>query len=147
MSEQETNPTAEQGGAAEQQEPQGGAQSENDRIFTQSDVNSIVQQRLATEKAKSAVLLQQKEQALREREQHYQARDTLNARGLPVELLEVMDYTNEKGFADALDKLDEIMTQRLQQSVEARLKGNIPKEGGGHAGPDVRSAFGLTRKG
>ena len=85
---------------------------------------------------------------MKARERHYQARDTLAGRTLPAELLEIMDYSDEGAFASALDRLDEIMNQRLQQMVEARLRGReLPKTGdAGSGGLDVRTAFGLNRR-
>lgn len=115
------------------------------RIFTQKDVDHIVQQRLATEKARSAAVLAQKEQELRARALGYQARDALAERGLPVELMQVLDYTNEEAFAGALERLEALLAQRLQQGIENRLQGSVPRTGSTATGPDVRSAFGLDK--
>lgn len=73
------------------------------RTFTQDDVNRIVGERLAKEKAKTEQELSQRETELSKRELMLKAKEMMMDRNMPVELLEAINYTDEKTLNKSLD--------------------------------------------
>lgn len=73
------------------------------RTFTQDDVNRIVGERLAKEKAKTEQELSQREAELSKRELTLKAKEIMMNRKMPIELLEVVNYTDEKTLNKSLD--------------------------------------------
>ena len=66
------------------------------KTFRQEDVNRIVGERLAKEKAKNDADWQQREQDLQRRELQMTAKEYLNEKNMPVELLDALSYTDEE---------------------------------------------------
>lgn len=73
------------------------------RTFTQDDVNRIVGERLAKEKAKTEQELSQREAELSKRELTLKAKEIMMNRKMPIELLEAVNYTDEKTLNKSLD--------------------------------------------
>ena len=94
--EEQTNTTTTPAAGGQNTPAQGGG----DRTFTQDDVNRIVQERLAKEKERGAADLHKRESDLQARELRITAREKLAEQGLPVDLLDALNYTN----AEALEK-------------------------------------------
>ena len=82
------------------------------RTFTQEEVNKIVSERLAKERAKTetaqASQISEQEQTLRDRENRLACREYLQAQGLRDELLEVLDTRDPADFRAKLKRLLEI---------------------------------------
>lgn len=92
---QPTTPTPEASGG------QGG-----ERTFTQEEVNRIVADRLARERAKSEPPpADEREQALKVREAKLDCREYLAAQGYPAALLDVLDSSDTVKFKASVDKL------------------------------------------
>ncbi len=73
-----------------------------DRTFTQEDVNRIVSERLAKERAKSDSLLAEREKALEQREFLLNATQRLRDTGLPVALLHSLNTQTQQDFDAAV---------------------------------------------
>lgn len=92
---QPTTPTPEASGG------QGG-----ERTFTQEEVNRIVADRLARERAKAEPSpADEREQALKAREAKLDCREYLDAQGYPAALLDVLDSSDTGKFKAAVEKL------------------------------------------
>ena len=65
--------------------------SDQDKTFTQEEVNSIVSERLKQERAKIMKEAQEKEAELTRREHMMSVRTDWQRRGLPVDLLDCLD--------------------------------------------------------
>ena len=92
---QPTTPTPEASGG------QGG-----ERTFTQEEVNRIVADRLARERAKSEPSpADEREQALKAREAKLDCREYLDAQGYPAALLDVLDSSDTAKFKASVEKL------------------------------------------
>ena len=82
----------------------------SEKMFTQDDVNRIVSERLARERER---LTQQpkedeREQALKARENKLDCRDYLDAKKYPAALLDVLDTSDAEKFKAAVDSLVQI---------------------------------------
>lgn len=81
---QNTNPATEQGAG--------------EKTFTQEDVNRIVGERLAKEKAKNSgeADFAKREQELARRELHMTAKELLSEKGLPVQIVDALNCADEE---------------------------------------------------
>lgn len=98
------------------------------RTFTQDQLNSIVQERLARDREKQSEELGKKEQELLQREFRLNSREKLLNRGYPEDILDALNLSDEKSFDKALDLLDEYIKPRKAE-IDAKLRaaGSAPK--------------------
>lgn len=78
------------------------------RTFTQDDVNRILGERLAKEKAKGEAALAEREQALKARELAVLASEKLAEAGLPKELSSILKYDDENSLNNAIQMLSKL---------------------------------------
>lgn len=92
-------------------EKQGSAQPEGNggKTFTQEDVNRIVGERLAKDRAKNDADLIKREQELKQRELAMTAREILSAKGLPKDLAEILRYSDEESLNKSVDRIKELI--------------------------------------
>jgi len=83
-----------------------------DRTFTQAELDTIIKDRLLKEKAKAGADLEKREKDLQQREFMLAARETLSQRGLPVEILDAINASDNAGLIKSLDILDKAYTSR-----------------------------------
>lgn len=129
--EQPTTPTPEDKGG------QGG-----EKLFTQEEVNRIVAERLARERAKGQPSeLDQREQEITQREQLAEGREWLIKQGYPASLAGIIGAKPLPQFKDAAHNVESVF--REWQKAEASHEPPPEKQT-----PDAlfRSAFGLKRK-
>lgn len=89
-----------------------GAQSE--KTFTQEDVNRIIGERLAKEKAKNDVDFVKREQDLQQRELAMTAREMLTEKGLPKDLADILKYSDEDSLKIAVDRILKLQNEELK---------------------------------
>lgn len=85
--------------------PEGGnptPQEAGERTFTTEDVNRIVQERLAKEKAKNDAALAQREAEIAQREFALYATETLKKNDLPPEIMDALDKSDKAAFENAV---------------------------------------------
>ena len=136
-----TNRNTEQQPATHTPEDSGG-QGEN-RTFTQEEVNRIVADRLARERAKSEPSpADEREQALKAREAKLDCREYLDAQGYPATLLDVLDSSDMAKFKASVEKLVKAFPA-LVGAQRPTFEGWKPGEGGRlSGGPDpIAAAF------
>jgi hypothetical protein len=144
------------------------------KTFTQDELNAIIDKRLARERAdadakiKAAVTEAQKlakmnaeerleherkarEAALKEREAEItkrelraEAKSQLSDKGLPVELAEVLPYTDADTTNAALAAVEKVFRAAVEKGVNERLKGNPPKVGQPAQGTTIAEPEKLT---
>ena len=125
-----------------------------ERTFTQEQVNAIVSERLNKEKQKGESALAEREKQFAEREQALANRealidlkDKLKAKGLPDELLPVLNVQNKEALQAALDALDNyIERQKANDPKRVYHELKLPEEKANNAEPglsDLRKAMGL----
>ncbi len=114
------------------------------RTFTQEEVNRIVADRLAREKAKAEPSpADEREQALKAREAKLDCREYLDAQGYHAALLDVLDSSDTVKFKASVEKLVKAFPA-LIGAQRPTFKGWKPGEGGrlSGGGPDpIAAAF------
>ena len=75
------------------------------KTFTQDEVNRIVSERLAKERAKAEPKEDEREQALKAREARMDCREYIAGKKYPVALLDILDTGNAESFKAMADKL------------------------------------------
>ncbi len=129
---QPTTPTPEASGG------QGG-----ERTFTQEEVNRIVSERLARDRADRAKPSpeDEREQALKVREARLDCREYLDTQGYPAALLDVLDSSDTAKFKAAVEKLVKAFPALTGSIIREGWKpGEGTRRGG--AGPDpIAAAF------
>lgn len=107
-----------------------------ERTFTQDDVNRILSKRIAEEKAKSDAALAEKEQLFAERERELANRealvdlkDQLKEKGLPAELLPVLNVQDKAALKTALDALQAYIDEKANAHKEYKVIPNILPKG------------------
>ncbi len=122
--------------------------SDQDKTFTQEEVNAIISERLKQERAKIMKDVQIKEAELNRREAMMKTRDDWQKRGLPVDLLECLD-------AEKLDTAAEILEGTKNAHSKAGWGGGKNPDAGNAALYDedgnptdhaIRQRMGLDRK-
>lgn len=101
-------------------------QGTGEKIFTQDDVNRIVGERLAKEKAKNSgeADLAKREQDLSRRELHMTARELLSEKGLPVQLFEALNCTDRETLEKSIATVEKIFNEH-----KANAAGNMKFKG------------------
>ena len=127
-------------------------QGAGEKTFTQEDVNRIVGERLAKEKAKNSgeADLAKREQELARRELHMTAKELLSEKGLPVQLFDALNCTDKETMEKSIATVEKIFNEyKAKATSNIRFKGFQPGASGkvpdaGAAGDlEIRKAMGL----
>ena len=94
------------------------------KTFTQDDVNRIVQDRLAKDRAKASEEMSKKEQELAQREFRLNSRQKLIDRGYSESLMDALNCSSEEAFNKALDIIDSLIRERTPSKEQAELEKN-----------------------
>lgn len=136
-------------------EVQGTAQEgsgKESKLFTQDEVNSFVQSRIARIKGQinkeAQAEYEQKVAELKAREMKLMVKEKLSDRGMPKDLADIITCTDEEDLKNKLDKLNDIYGIETKKE---KPTGFVQIGTGGHpnimGGTDpVRRAMGLDRK-
>lgn len=121
-------------------------EQQQEKTFTQDDVNRIVQERLAKEKAKNNgdTDLAKREQELNRREMTIRAKEILSEKGLPKELAEVMRYEDEDSLNKAIGIIENMKGFKKEEQREYMVLGNnrLPESNGDFGTLDpIKEAF------
>lgn len=129
-----------------------------ERTFTQDEVNRIVGERLAKEKAKGDAASAEREQQLVEREKQlanrealYDLKDQLKEMGLPAELLPVLNVQDKAALDKALEALKAYINEKSKSNQEfevwepLKLRKGDPNATRTNPDAKLREAMGLPR--
>lgn len=117
----------------------------DNKTFTQEDVNRIVQERLSRERNKGVPdqdqikSLEEREKALTAREQAIARKATLKSKNIPEEVYEALNCTSEESFNKSL----EILGPYFQKLGEPILNPVGPTKGNEAGNDPIRKAMGL----
>lgn len=122
-----------------------------EKMFTQEEVNEIVQKRLNRERNKNGTdpegnQLSDRENELLNREKALLERETLMERGMPKELSGMIQFTDEKDLNSKLDILETLINNDKEQpKVETRgfRQIGVGRDSGNNKSDPLRNAFGL----
>lgn len=104
-------------------------QGTGEKTFTQEDVNRIVQERLAKEKAKNSgeADLAKREQELAQRELHMTAKELLSEKGLPVQLFDALNCTDEETMKKSITTIETVFNDyKANATKQIKFKGFQP---------------------
>lgn len=127
---------------ATQQTGEGTAPQE-ERTFTQEEVNRIVQERLAKEKNRSGQTLEERERDLVQRENRMTCAERLAEKKYPKELLEILDTSDADKFMENVEKLAGIGLHPADAKPIPRMVAVTPGPNYAAYDADFRQAFGL----
>ena len=110
--------------------------------FSQEDVNRIVQDRLAKEKAKLDGLLADREKALQDREFNLYALEKLKQTGLPESVFDALNASDRESFDKSVDLIASILNSGAPLTARngGAGFGSLKASDGGD---DIRRAMGL----
>ncbi len=132
----------------EGQETNNTAAGQQEKTFTQEQVNAIVGKRLAEQKQQLDADLVKREQELNRREMGIKARELLAGKGLPESLAGVLRYETEEELVKAIDTIEHAKGFKPEGKKEERIYQEHRLEtrgaGGGFHDP-IGEAFGLKR--
>lgn len=83
-----------------------------EKTFTQEQVNQIISERLARDRAKSEAALVEKEQQLAQRELLLNAKERINEMGLPVELLDALNISSSEALEKSLNTVKAVLENK-----------------------------------
>lgn len=118
-------------------------QGTGEKTFTQEDVNRIVGERLAKEKAKNSgeAELAKREQELAQRELHFSAKELLSEKGLPVQLLDALNCTDKETMEKSIATIKKIFDEhKANATKQVNFVGFQP--GASQAVPNAHSPAG-----
>ncbi len=104
-------------------------QGTGEKTFTQEDVNRIVQERLAKEKAKNSgdADFAKREQELAQRELHMTAKELLSEKGLPVQLFDALNCTDEETMKKSITTIETVFNEyKANATKQIKFKGFQP---------------------
>jgi hypothetical protein len=90
------------------------------KTFTQEDVNRIIQERLAKEKAKSSgdTDFSKREQEIEQRELRLTAKEILTDKGLPVQLLDALNCSNQESLEKSIATIETIFNEHQANATK-----------------------------
>lgn len=130
-------------------------QDTQERMFTQKEVNEIIEKRLSREKKKiqgslasldpRETELETRQQMLEERERQFEAQVLFKQEGLPEEALELLNYDSKDACEKTIELVRTVFRANVMQEVDKRLRGDKPikKAPENDDSFNLRSAFGL----
>lgn len=104
-------------------------QGTGEKTFTQEDVNRIVGERLAKERAKNSgeADFAKREQELAQRELHMTAKELLSEKGLPVQLFDALNCTDEETMKKSISTIEKIFNDyKANATSNIKFKGFQP---------------------
>lgn len=104
-------------------------QGTGEKTFTQEDVNRIVQERLAKEKSKNSneADFAKREQELEQRELKLSAKEMLSEKGLPLQLLDALNCTDEKVMKKSIEIIETVLNEYKGNAIKnMKFKGFQP---------------------
>lgn len=118
-----------------------------EKTFSQDDVNRIVGERLAKEKAKGEAALAEREQQLAQRELLLTAKEKMTEQGLPLELLDALNLSSPEALKKSLNIVSTVLNKLKAEARPIKLSGAKPAESLSHAkntgDSSLRKAMGL----
>lgn len=127
--------------------------AENEKTFTQQQLNDIVEKRLAKERKRLMGMIADDEATkaeLMKNRLQLEVTKKLTQEEHPIELADLLDYSDEEKCNASYNKIIEVFNIAVKKEVDRRFKANgrtphhsNPYSGG--QGGALRSAFGLNR--
>lgn len=116
-------------------EDQAGAQGNQEKKYTDADVDRIIARKIAAERNKSQKLLEKEQQEseierrerdVQRRELTVEAKEKLAGEGLPGSLAEIMNYGSKEEFSQSYEKVTAVFREALRGERQNKLSGRTP---------------------
>lgn len=130
---------------------QDGQNGEPEKKYTDADVDRILARRLSRERTKLAreitgqveTDLDEREKNILRRELRADARDSLEADGLPVSLADLLNYESKEACEQSYSVLVKAFNAAIREQLNSRMRGTrVPLDVKPYGGPDLlASAF------
>ena len=120
------------------------AQEQEQKTFTQDDVNRIVGERLSKDRSRNEADFVKRENDLKQRELAMTAREMLAEKGLPKDLADILKFSDEETLKTAIDKIQKFRSKETGGYVlisDHRLPEGEVRENEDYS---LRKSFGLT---
>lgn len=122
------------------------ANQQEERTFSQSELNAIIGKRLSEQKQQQESELAKREQELKEKEFRFNSRQKLIERGYPEDLLDILNCGDEASLDKSLSVIDKIIGERSTAPSDIRI---TSLKGMDHVqrnskDENIRSAMGLS---
>ena len=119
---------------------------DTEKVFTQTDVNRIIGERLSRDKLKGSEEFERRETELAERELKFAAKQLLSEKGLPTELAEILKLEDEKSVTDAVAVLSKLIgSNEKETGLKVAKERKLPvSEREDENYGQLRRAFGLV---
>lgn len=98
-------------------------EQQQEKTFTQEQVNAIVGKRLAEQKSTLEADFVKREQELNRREMSIRAKELLAEKGLPKDLATVLKYDTEEELVKAIDTIEHIKGFKNEDKAQLGGKG------------------------
>lgn len=126
-------------------------EQQQEKTFTQEQVNAIVSKRLAEDRTSRASEFDKREKELNQREMQIRAKELLAERGLPKNLADVLRYSDEESLKVAIDVIEHTRGFKANEQIEHKnelpqrhiIENILPKRGNDVFGDPLREAMGL----
>lgn len=99
-----------------------------EKTFTQEQVNQIISDRLARDRAKGEAALAEREQQLAQRELLLTAKEKINEMGLPAELVDALNVSSPEALEKALSIVKTVMDKHKSEARPMKFSGAKPAE-------------------
>lgn len=152
MENQNTIQEAQQQGAGADQQITGNQQQGSTKLFTQDEVNEIVQHRLARAKGDAGAASSAREQELNRRELQLDARERLADAGISKDYLPLVNCSSKEEMENSIKLIATLTGEQQKKASGYRVisqsdKGNRRNTGKRQnfpdGDPDIRAAMGL----
>lgn len=151
----EEQKTGEQRADQQREESQKG-QKQQQKTFTEEEVNAIVQKRLNREREKLTKAFEEgtRESDLDERERNILKRelradtlDKLAENRMPLGLADLVSYDSKEECEKSLSTVTQVFNQAVNVAVKGKARQTTPRDGGGYTGraDPIAGAFGIKR--
>ena len=107
-------------------------QGTGEKTFTQEDVNRIIQERLAKEKAKNSgeADFAKREQELMQRKLHMSAKELLSEKNLPVQLFDALNCTDKEAMEKSISIIEKTFNEYKEEAAkQITFRGFQPGKG------------------
>lgn len=140
----ENNQAQQQTNNNAQQQDNGQQQGSNQaKMFTQDEVNQIVQSRLARYKGDTSENLTEREKSLNQRELKLEARERLADAGLPKNLIDAVNCNSKEEMEKSIGALTAYLGTQRKGSTYRVSTGSQSRGTSGESDEDIRKAMGL----
>lgn len=99
-----------------------------EKTFTQEQVNQIISDRLARDRAKGEAALAEREQQLAQRELLLTAKEKINEMGLPAELVDALNVSSPEALEKALSTVKTVLDKYKSEARPMKFSGAKPAE-------------------